>query len=501
MTYLLVPLLTASMAAPLSGALLVQQASTSEGARRTAVIALSTSCVLAAEALREAVSAGGVMVGESWSGFAVDGLGAALMFLFSALALAGVMVAPRHHQQQRILIATLLSVGGTLAAYCTRNLLLFFLAWTVPLVPFLIGTAASQKQKSLFRSTLFASIVLLGVGVAIHAVTVMNAGNGQPFSMSSLATSSGNRWVFWAFIAAAILRTGVFPAHRGIVAFIGGQLDQDDAWDTKALTLVNTKTLSLTEAPLLPILLLNGHLGLYLLARLVIPVFRNTAADWFPLLCGLALLSSLYLAVRGLAEKRPERILATVFVSQSCGLFAGLLAVNPEGVAGALLQWIVLAICSTVLVAVLAALQSRTDGSAGKDGFQGLAARAPRLAVLFAVSGLALTGLPGTLGFAGEDLLMHGALAARGWLGAALPIAIAFNAWHLFRLFTRLFFGEPRVSFRTVQDALPRERWSLSLCMAMLIWLGLMPAHAVSIHAPAVHAILETASVARVSGH
>ncbi|MBK7085452.1 MAG: hypothetical protein IPH53_12640 [Flavobacteriales bacterium] len=39
-------------------------------------------------------------------------------------------------------------------------------------------------------------------------------------------------------------------------------------------------------------------------------------------------------------------------------------------------------------------------------------APAPRLAVFFLIFGLALIGLPGTLGFIAEDLLFHGALNA-----------------------------------------------------------------------------------------
>jgi NADH:ubiquinone oxidoreductase subunit 4 (subunit M) len=85
---------------------------------------------------------------------------------------------------------------------------------------------------------------------------------------------------------------------------------------------------------------------------------------------------------------------------------------------------------------------------------------------------------------------MHGALSIHPWLGAALPVAIALNAYHVFRLFASLFLGKESGSLGSVQDALPRERWALSACLVLLVWLGVAPAHAVYLREPATRAIL-----------
>jgi NADH-quinone oxidoreductase subunit M len=105
----------------------------------------------------------------------------------------------------------------------------------------------------------------------------------------------------------------------------------------------------------------------------------------------------------------------------------------------------------------------------------GLALNAPRLAVFFAVGCLALVGLPLTLGFPAEDLLLQGTLATNPYLGVVLPIVTAINAFSVVRLFARIFLGKPVAAAQTLADALPRERWVLTAAFLFLLLGGLFP--------------------------
>ncbi len=124
----------------------------------------------------------------------------------------------------------------------------------------------------------------------------------------------------------------------------------------------------------------------------------------------------------------------------------------------------------------------------------------PGFAVFFAICGLALAGLPGTLGFVAEDLLFHGALESNPMLGLALPLATAINAITILRLLARLFLGRPANSVPAVPDARPPERWALTACSVFLIAGGLWPAAAIALRESAAEGIAAMLALSR-AGH
>jgi NADH-quinone oxidoreductase subunit M len=222
-------------------------------------------------------------------------------------------------------------------------------------------------------------------------------------------------------------------------------------------------------------LLLNGHFGAMLVARLIVPLFPYNARDLFPLLSYLALATALYVAVRALTENSPRRLLAYLALSQSACILAGLESRTVEGVTGALVHWYVVTVSTMGLFAVLRLLEVRFGENLTASHHLGLARHAPRLAVFFIVFGLALVGLPGTLSFCSQDLLIHGTLASHALTGLLLPIATAMNAVTVFRLFVRLFLGRRRTGFTIIADALPRERWILTAGVFFVVLGGLFP--------------------------
>jgi NADH-quinone oxidoreductase subunit M len=246
----------------------------------------------------------------------------------------------------------------------------------------------------------------------------------------------------------------------------------------------------LDESPMLPLgLLLNGHLGAFLMLRFAIPLFPEVALPVLPILSIAALFTALYTAVLALSEKRPRRLLGYVTVSQASFLLAGLQDRNPAGVTGALVHWFVVAAATTGLYCVYRALEARYPALSSPAEFLGLSNSTPRMAVFFAICGLGLAGLPGTLGFAAEDLLFHGALNSNPLLGIALPLATALNAITIYRLFAMLFLGRAAAATPKLRDAMPGERWALSAVAVFLVANGLVPSILVSMRTPAAERI------------
>lgn len=257
--------------------------------------------------------------------------------------------------------------------------------------------------------------------------------------------------MFGLLVIAVIFRKGIVPAH---------------AWVADAAE----------GSPAIPTaLLLNGHFGALLVAKLIVPLFPGATINFFPLLSYLAIATALYVAIRALTENSPRRLLAFIALSQSASILAGLESRTAEGVTGALVHWFVVTVSTVGLFSILRLLEVRFGENLTSSKHLGLAEHAPRLAVSFAVFGLALVGLPGTLSFCSQDLLIHGTLMSHPLTGLLLPVATAMNAVSIFRLFTRLFLGKRRTGFTVMADALPRERWILAAGVLFVVLGGLFP--------------------------
>ncbi|PWT87448.1 MAG: hypothetical protein C5B56_10395 [Proteobacteria bacterium] len=368
-----------------------------------------------------------------------------LMVLFSCLTLGATLVLPRRDCTPGTMSGILFLSGATLLAYSTDDLRILLAAWVLSIVPFLRERwfgAPSQRPR----------LALLLSSGALAAAVAMVAAQGHSMSIGALeGRNPGGMAVFGLLAAAVVLRKGICPAHAWVAdAAAGG-------------------------AAIPTALLLNGHFGAMLVAKAIVPLFPNTARDLFPLLSYLALATALYIAIRALGEQAPRRLLSLVALSQSACILAGLESGTVEGITGAMVHWIVVTASTMGLFGILRLLEVRFGENLTASRHLGLAAHAPRLAVFFAVFGLALVGLPGTLSFCSQDLLIHGTLASHPLTGLLLPVATAMNAVSVFRLFARLFLGTRRTGFTVMADALPRERWILAAGVLFVVAGGLFP--------------------------
>jgi len=396
-----------------------------------------------------------------------ESLDESLMLLFSCLTLGATLVIPRRDCKPRIMAGVLVVLGSTLLAYSTGNLAVLLAAWIVSTLPFVAGQKNSRRP----RAGLFLSAAALSIAIALIT------GNRHTMSIDLLkGQGPGGMPVFALLVAAVIFRKGICPAH---------------AWVTDAVE---------TGSAIPTALLLNGHFGALLVAKVIMPLFPNAASELFPVLSYLALVTALYVAVRALTENSPRRLLASVALSQSACILAGLESRTAEGITGALVHWFVVTVSTMGLFGILRLLEVRFGENLTASKHLGLAEHAPRLAVFFAVFGLALVGLPGTLSFCSQDLLIHGTLTSHPQTGLLLPVATALNAVSIFRLFARLFLGKRRTGFTVMADALPRERWILTAGVLFVVLGGLFPNAIVARRSAEAETVEQAAVVRRVSG-
>lgn len=383
-----------------------------------------------------------------------------LMLLFSGLTFGAIVLLPRRDTEAGTIAGLLVLQGSTLLGYSTGNLFALLAAWILSIIPFLWANGLRSRR---WRPTVGLLASSLAIGLAI-AFIVTRTGNS---SISHLkGQSPGGVVAFTLLIVAAIFRKGIIPAQ---------------AWVADAAE----------SGSLIPTaLLLNGHFGALLVVKLIVPLFPEMD-HLFPLLSYLALATAVFVAIRALAENSPRRLLAFLALSQSACILSGLESRTAEGVTGALVHWTVVTVSTVGLFGILRLLEVRFGENLSASRHLGLAEHAPRLTVSFAILGLALVGLPGTLGFCSQDLLISGTLTTHPLIGLLLPIATTMNAVSFFRLFSRLFLGKRRTGFTVMADALPRERWILAGIVLFVVLGGLFPNATVIEHSSGVDVVDE----------
>ncbi len=252
----------------------------------------------------------------------------ALMLLFSCLTFGATLVLPRRDCTVGTISGILFLLGSTLLAYSTGNLLVLLAAWILSIIPFLwSGWFRARTWRPLVGLLLSSLALALAIGLISASTGVISINNLK-------GKSPGGAAAFGLLVIAVIFRKGICPAH---------------AWVADAAE----------GGPAIPTaLLLNGHFGALLVAKLIVPLFPQTDSV-FPILSYLAIVTALYVAIRALGENSPRRLLAFLALSQSACILSGLESRTAEGIAGALVHWFVVAVSTVGLFGILRLLEVR----------------------------------------------------------------------------------------------------------------------------------------------
>ncbi|WP_405587315.1 NuoM family protein [Streptomyces sp. NBC_01092] len=337
----------------------------------------------------------------------IDGISLPLVVLTALLtflcALYSYFKMPSGPTPKAFVALVLVLESGTLATFAVLDLLLFFLAFEMVLIPmyFLIarwggeGRAAAAWKFILY--TLLGSVVML-LGLLLIGI---KAGT---FDMVALATDNGRSLTTSVQVIAVLaiglglaVKTPMWPLH---------------SWLPDAHT----------AAPTVGSVLLAGVLlkmGTYGFVRILLPITPDGFADFAPYLAAFAVVGIIYgsLACLALAKQGAKGDLKRLIAYSSVGhmgfVLLGIATMTPTGVNGALFANIAHGLITGLLFFLVGALKDRTgttdlDTLADKTG-AALYAKTPRLGGLLAFAAVASLGLPGLAGFWGEMLALFGA--------------------------------------------------------------------------------------------
>ncbi|MGW6773682.1 NADH-quinone oxidoreductase subunit M [Streptomyces sp. NPDC055037] len=342
----------------------------------------------------------------------VDGISLPLLVLTALLtflcALYSYFTMPPGPSPKGFVALLLVLESGTLATFAVLDLLLFFLAFEMVLIPmyFLIARwggsegVTGGRQAAAFKFILY---TLLGSVVMLLGLLLIGLHAGT-FDMVALATDNGRGLSTSVQLIAVLaiglglaVKTPMWPLH---------------SWLPDAHT----------AAPTVGSVLLAGVLlkmGTYGFVRIVLPIAPDGMRTFAPYLAAFAVVGIIYgsLACLALAKQGAggdlKRLIAYSSVGHMGFVLLGIATMTPTGVNGALFANIAHGLITGLLFFLVGAVKERY-GSADLDTLAGatgaaLYGRAPRLGGLLAFAAVASLGLPGLAGFWGEMLAMFGA--------------------------------------------------------------------------------------------
>jgi NADH-quinone oxidoreductase subunit M len=354
------------------------------------------------------------------------------------------MVAPRRALEQSSVTRILFGAAATFALFLTSHPLLLIVLWCATVLPTWVsvrstpgGTAAAR----VFAIAMSAALVCMAVGTVLLIID-------PPWAAAAgwVGTAGG-----WLVAIAVMIRKGIFPFHSWYPALFSG------ATMSTALAATMPQVASYTA-----VRLLIGHVD-----------HPEGVAAELVVLSQMALVTATYGAALAIVQRDLRSLIGTLAMSQSALVLGGLAGTLPMELNGAFCVWISSGLALTGIGLVSWALESRA-GPIRLDTPQGRFWDAPALAAFFLLFGLAGIGLPGTLSFVADDLIVSGSLDEQFHAGLLVILATVLSGIAMMRGWFHVF-GGPGDPDGTRHAILPRERVALTALLAALFLLGLWP--------------------------
>ena len=388
----------------------------------------------------------------------IDGLSVLFLPATTLLFAAAVMASPRGGKRTRVYFSMILLLETTvLGVFVALDTMFMFLCWELTIVPIYVlvalwGVGAGRRHAATqYALLMLAAGVPLLFGLLIPALNAPSMSFDLPALLATPLPRDKQFLVFLLLLAGFGIKAPLPPFHTWL-------------------------PLIAMEGPVAVVALIAGiKLGLYGLLRFAIPLAPEAAASLHWLLAGLGVVAVLHGALAALAQTNLRAMLAYAGISHVGLVLLGISSATLHGVQGALLLTISLVFATGGGFLATSFLQARI-GSCDVQNLGGAFRTMPRLTVFFLVCGLAGLGIPGTLGFPGEWLVLVSTLQTHTGAGIAALAGMVFGGAYFLGLFRKCFLGPVvRQDVAEAQDLLPREIWVAVMLGLPILVFGVFP--------------------------
>ena len=310
----------------------------------------------------------------------------AFSFLFVLYSCSFMRNKPRLNQFYSYLLITLAMTNGAVLA---DNLVLMLFFWEGLLLTLfgLIAIGRPGAYKTAIKAFVIVGIsdlcLMMGIGLAGHLAGTMT------ISKISLPVNFLGSLAFVFMMIGAISKAGSVPFHTWI----------PDAAVDAPLPFMAFLPASLEKL-----------LGIYLLARISLDMFKLTACSWISiLLMTIGAITILLAVMMALVQKDYKRLLSYHAVSQVGYMILGIGTCLPIGIIGGLFHMINHALYKSCLFLTGGAVEKQT-GTTDLAKLGGIGIKMPVTFVCFLIAAASISGVPPFNGFYSKELVYDAAL-------------------------------------------------------------------------------------------
>jgi NAD(P)H-quinone oxidoreductase subunit 4 len=397
-----------------------------------------------------------------------DGLSMPLIILTGFITTLAIMAAwPVTFKPKLFYFLMLAMYGGQIAVFAVQDMLVFFLAWELELVPVYLILAIWGGKKRQYAATKFILYTAGGsLFILIAGLTMAFYGDTVTFDMRAIAAKDYvynlQLLLYAGFLIAYGVKLPIFPLHTWLPDAHG-------------------------EATAPAHMLLAGILlkmGGYALLRMNAGMLPDAHATFAPVLVILGVVNIIYAALTSFAQRNLKRKIAYSSISHMGFVLIGIASFTPLGVSGAVLQMISHGLIGASLFFMVGCTYDRTH-TLMLDEMGGVGQKMKKVFAMWTTCSLASLALPGMSGFVAELMVFVG-FATSDAYSSTFKVIIVFLAAvgviltpiYLLSMLREMLYGPENkelVEHTALVDAEPREVFIIACLLVPIIGIGLYP--------------------------
>lgn len=347
-----------------------------------------------------------------------------------------------------------------LAVISATDLIFFYAGWEMMLMPIFIfiGIYGKKEDRNVAAMDMM-YYAIFGSMIMLCAIIYIGVAHFKEFGFFSFAlddlvktnfTPSTEATLFFCFMLAFAIKVPLFPFHGWL----------KDAY-TKSPT---TATFMLS--------VIASKVAIFAILRFVLPLFSFSYSNFAWIFVGLGLFSMLYFGVAAIKTKDFKTLLAYASASHLGLIMAGVFSLDVEGFVGSMYQVIAHAITSGIMF-LLVGLISKELLTRNVDKLGGIAIKAPIFALFFAIAMISSVGLPGTIGFIGELLIIFGLFKSNLLYGVIATTSIIISAVYMFIVYRKAILQSVNETTAVFKDLSKKQIIAFLAPIVMIFVLGL----------------------------